>query len=382
MLDPAPVRPSATPPQERAALPDVLRGGALLAILCVNMQDFAGYTEWTQRGTDRAAQVVIDVLLNGKGISVFAMLFGVAAFAMLSRGGRGLLLRRLLVLLIVGAVHYVLVWRGDIIANYAAVAVVLVLLEGARPRALLLVGVACAAAWALPLAYQAITAPVGLRGSFELDVNGPYLSVVSGRAEEFLPALGAVVNFDGLWLLALMCFGGALYRSGLLWWPEQHRRTLGTLLWLGLGLGLPLSAALAYTNTLGSYSAEVWGLLARLLGGLAGGLAYVGGAGLLVARGRLGALRVLAAPGRLALSNYLGQSLAMTSLFYGYGLNLGHDSGGRSIGGHWGAAACLLLALAFGAAQVGLSTLYLRRFRAGPLETLVRALVYGRRRAR
>ncbi|WP_293910373.1 DUF418 domain-containing protein [Deinococcus sp.] len=365
--------PAPTPPPERDLLPDVLRGGALLAILCVNMQNFAGYSEWTQRGADRAAQVFIDVLLNGKGISVFAMLFGAGAFTLLSRGGRGLLLRRLLVLLLLGGLHGVLVWRGDIIANYAAVAVVLVLLEWARPRALVLTGVACAAFWALPLAHEAFTAPLGLRGSPDLEVSGPYLSLVRGRAEAWLPELGAVVEFDGFWILALMCFGGALHRCGLLRWPEQHRRTLRWLLWAGLGLGLPLSAALAYTNTLGSYSAELWGILARLLGGLAGGLAYVGGAGLLAASGRLGALRMLAAPGRLTLSGYLAQSLVMTSLFYGYGLNLGHGPGQ-----HWGAAACLLLALAFGAAQVGLSSLSLKRFRTGPAEVLVRALVYGR----
>jgi uncharacterized protein len=354
----------------RAPLPDVLRGGALMIILCVNMQDFAGYTEWTQRGADRAAQVFIDVFLNGKGVSIFAMLFGAGAFALLERGGRSLLLRRLLVLLIVGSLHYVLVWHGDIIANYAVVGVSLVLLERARPWLLTLLGSLACGGWLLSTGLLALTmrsaAPrVGGPGA----VLEPYLEALSGRAGELPGALASVVAFDGFWIAGLFCLGGALYRSGLLWWPAQHRPALRWFLGLGLAVGLPLSGVLAYLNTLNVSDIELWALIARFLGGLAGALAYIGGAGLLAASGRLGVLRHLAASGRLALSNYLAQSLIMTSLFYGYGLGQG---------GQWGAFPALLLALAFGAAQVGLSALYLRRFRVGPAEWLVRALVYGR----
>ena len=114
-----------------------------------------------------------------------------------------------------------------------------------------------------------------------------YLDIATARAHQALPALGSVVGFDGFWLLALFCFGGALYRSGVLWWPQQHRPALKWLLALGLGLGLPLSLLLAFFNTQSAYSAEVWGLLARLVGGLALALAYIGGVGLLTASGKL-----------------------------------------------------------------------------------------------
>ena len=183
-----------------------------------------------------------------------------------------------------------------------------------------------------------------------------------------LPALGSVVGFDGFWLLALFCFGGALYRSGVLWWPDQHRPALKWLLALGLGVGLPLGALLAFFNTQGNYSAELWGLLARLVGGLALALAYIGGLGLLIASGQLGWLRWFAASGRLALSNYLAQSIIMTTLFYPYG---------SGFYGQWGALPALLLALVLGLTQVWLSNLYLRRFSTGPAEWLVRQLVYG-----
>lgn len=90
------------PVRDRALLPDVLRGVALLGILIVNMQDFAGFLEWQQVGVDRAAQVVTDVFANGRFISIFAMLFGWGAAGILARRGAGVFLRRHAALLVVG----------------------------------------------------------------------------------------------------------------------------------------------------------------------------------------------------------------------------------------------------------------------------------------
>ena len=149
MTAPAPLPPDAEAPaapprrgpqQERSPLPDVLRGVALLGILVVNMQDFAGFREWQQVGLDRAAQVLTDVLFNGRFISIFAMLFGWGAAGLLARQGAGLFLRRHLALLAVGSLHFVLVWHGDIIATYAVVGLVLLAALRLRTRALLVLG--------------------------------------------------------------------------------------------------------------------------------------------------------------------------------------------------------------------------------------------------
>lgn len=362
--------PAATAPHQRAPLPDVLRGLALLGILCVNAQDFAGYAEWSQHGADRSAQILIDLLLNGKFISVFAMLFGAGAFTLLERGGDKLLLRRLAVLMLVGTLHYILVWHGDIIANYALVGLALLLLRRASPKLLIGIGTLLGSLWMLSL--WAVAASIG-KGSRQLlavvNSGQMYGQIAAERAQEFVEQLSSVVGFDGFWLLALFCFGAALYRSGVLWQPQQHRRTLWLMLIFGFGVGLPLSALLAYFNTQLNYSAEVWGILARLGGGLALALGYIGGLGLLTAAGKLGWLRYFAASGRLAMSNYVAQSLIMTSLFYPYGFGWY---------GQWGALKALLLALAVGLIQVWCSNLYLQHFKMGPLEWLVRRLVYGR----
>ena len=79
-------------------------------------------------------------------------------------------------------------------------------------------------------------------------------------------------------------------------------------------------------------------------------------------------LALLAPVGRMALTNYVSQSLVLTTLFYGYGFGLAKV----------GALAALALAVVIFSLQVGLSTLWLRRFRFGPLEWLWRSLSYGR----
>ncbi|MFC6591605.1 hypothetical protein ACFP81_05970 [Deinococcus lacus] len=76
---------SALAVQERALLPDALRGFALLGILLINVQDFAGFQVWTQAGLDRGVQILTDIFFNGRSISLFALLFGWGPLA--STGG-------------------------------------------------------------------------------------------------------------------------------------------------------------------------------------------------------------------------------------------------------------------------------------------------------
>lgn len=112
--------------------------------------------------------------------------------------------------------------------------------------------------------------------------------------------------------------------------------------------------------------------------------------GLLAASGRLGAWRFFAASGRMAMTNYLTQSVIMTLIFYPYGLHQGFGwvSGVPAAGAGeafpysgefaaWGAAQTLALALLVGLAQLPLSAWWLARFGRGPVESLVRRVAYG-----
>jgi uncharacterized protein len=79
-------------------------------------------------------------------------------------------------------------------------------------------------------------------------------------------------------------------------------------------------------------------------------------------------LRLLAPVGRMAISNYLLQTMICTTLFYGYGLGLY---------GQVGSGAGVLLTMTVFALQIPLSAWWLRHFRFGPVEWLWRSLSYG-----
>ena len=373
---PAAAPPRRGPQQERSPLPDVLRGVALLGILVVNMQDFAGFREWQQVGPDRAAQVLTDVLFNGRFISIFAMLFGWGAAGLLARQGAGLFLRRHLALLAVGSLHFLLVWHGDIIATYAVLGLALLAVARLRTRALLVLGGALGAWWLLDGLLRALafaTQPQAyprFSGLPSFAEGGTYAAIVAGRAAEYLGDLLGGALYNGPWLVALFCLGAAAQRSGLLLRPQEHLPLLRRFAAVGVPLGLVLGGLLAWLNTRGDYVSGLAAIPVRMSGGLAGALGYVGLFGLLAARGRLGPLRHFAASGRTAMSNYLAQSLVMTTVFYPY-------AGAQF--GRWGAAATLALALGFGLLQLPLSAWMLRRFGTGPAEWLVRRVVYGGR---
>jgi uncharacterized protein len=97
---------------------------------------------------------------------------------------------------------------------------------------------------------------------------------------------------------------------------------------------------------------------------------YVSAVSLLFLRPRARRLLSLWAPaGQMALTNYLSQTVISQFIYYGYGLNLI---------GKLHPLPCLALMFALFWVQVGVSHLWLARFRFGPVEWLWRSLTYGK----
>ena len=186
----------------------------------------------------------------------------------------------------------------------------------------------------------------------------------------------------GLTIGAAMLLGHWSARRRLLEDPGAHAGLLRHLVVFGLPLGLAggVAHALARSRLTGEGTAAAaalgaTGVLNHVAGGFLTG-AYIGIAGLLAVRtsrrGLVGGRTPLHAAGRMALSNYLGQSLACSLVFAGYGLGLyGQLSPARSLG----------FGLALWAAQLALSAVYFRMFVFGPVEWLLRWVTYLRRPA-
>ena len=383
-----------TPVTQRIQALDVIRGFALLGVLQMNLVFFCGSAYRDLAGVPQAQGLLAegvtwirDWLLAGKSISLFSMLFGVGLAIQMERArarGAGLgwfAARRLSALFLLGAAHSVLIWNGDILHIYAFGGLIILPFLGRRPRVPL---IAAAVVFALSALREPAMALLRLPGTFlgstwreqavafmvradQAYGAGTWLQACRWRVWEWLAMGPFYVTHYLLTCVPLFLGGLALWGTGVLHAPERHLRRIRigchATLWPGLGLALGFPA------------------LARLDGAGAGGalgdlaayavaVGYLLGILLLLQRpGWRRPLGLLAPLGRMALTNYLAQSLVCAWLFNGHGLGLWNRVS---------VPACSLGGCALFAAQVAWSHWWLARFRFGPAEWLWRVLTYGR----
>ena len=352
-------------PAERYLHIDIIRGVALFGVLIVNLETVfrAPLLEHILQPSvengwaNHLADLLITRVLEFKAWTIFSFLFGVGIaiqserFAPPGAGATSFLARRFGWLFLLGATHLFLVWNGDILALYGLCGILLLPSLGLRPSALLVIG---AAAMALPEFLPIpLPIPTGQAATAHIaearDVygNGGFLAILVFRWREswslIVPLLISILPRT----VGLMYCGVAAWRSGILREPALHRGKL--------------MAALAIGTAAGAVYESLPALLA---------LAYVSALLLLLTPERAARLPGLAAAGRMALTNYLVQSIVLGFIFYGYGFGLFGRIGSA-------AAACIGVTIYF--VQIQLSRLWLDRFQFGPFEWLWRSLTYGQR---
>lgn len=378
---------------ERIATLDVLRGFALFGILLMNMEAFSGPMDMSftgidphWQGWDYWADAFVYVFVQGKFFTLFSLLFG-AGFAVMAQraaiAGRDFTrfyLRRSLGLLVIGVLHGLLLWSGDILVAYALLSFVLLAFREA-PRSwlpalgtmaylgaavlMLMLGALMQLVPADAASAQAAAAAKAIEAQRQAYGHGSYLQAVAQRLRDVFASLGALLVV-GPQVLGMFLIGAWFARSGAIAEPGRYPRLWAGLRWLLLPIGLAvmlLSTWVLPYNAPGQFNMRS-----------AGAYALTAVAGLMMCLGYLAwgvrwsrHLRWLAPAGRMALSNYLGQSLVCTLVFYGYGLGW-FEQVGR--------ASQLLFAVVLFAMQVLLSQLWLRRFQYGPVEWLWRAFTY------
>ena len=173
--------------------------------------------------------------------------------------------------------------------------------------------------------------------------------------------------------LAMMMLGMALYKSGILQGDGSTNRPWLRLVAIALPLGLAVNGyevwrAVSSGFDLLSYFAFMqW---TYPLGRLGVALGYLGIVVLICRAGVLDGIRsALAATGRMALTNYLVQSLICLFLFTGAGF---------ALVGEFECWELYLVVLAIWAFQITFSVYWLRSYTYGPAEWLWRALTYFR----
>lgn len=405
----APTGTGPTLPAERIQTLDVLRGFALLGILLVNMALFANPVQYTMipraesGALDRGAEWLVRFLAEGKFFSLFSFLFGLGFTIQMARAeSKGVpfiprYLRRAMVLLIFGLIHGILIWVGDILVYYALLGVLLIFFRHMKFKWVWtwLVFLALLPSLFTGLGYlgwqMALSTPEGtyiiehqiteqltlykgmVTQAYEIYANGNFWEITRQRVSDLL-FMWLISLFIAPSIFAMFLLGSIFGRKGYLHHPEQHTTLFRRLLVWGIIVGIvgnALYASLILTGaratpTLDSFVAGV----GQAVGAPALMLAYVAAITLGMLNPRWQPkLQWLAPVGRMALTNYLLQSVICTTLFYGYGFGLF---------GKMGAAAGLVLTLAIYALQIVWSRWWLARFQFGPVEWLWRTLTYGR----
>ncbi|MGW2153402.1 DUF418 domain-containing protein [Nonomuraea sp. NPDC001699] len=367
---------------------DAVRGFALAGILVANIGFLAdpGYAlSGAMPAPDGPVALAVTAFVLTKFYIIFSFLFGYSFTLQMraaERAGasvRARTLRRCLALFVIGVAHGLLLWIGDILTLYAALGVVLLALRGLKPRTAVIAGSSIigvltlfwlALAWLStldPAAGQPVPAdPAEAARVLGLATGGP-LDFLTMQTELYPPLVTMIWLFQGPAALAMFLFGLAAGKSRLLEDLGRWSHLLPRVQWVGFGVGLP--GGLLYAWTSGRNGAvELVGGAVNTITSILLAAAYV--ATLLRVIGRYPAVgRVLAAPGRVAASNYVGQSLLIALVFTGYGL---------ALAGRLSPIAVMGVALVIYTLLVWASGRWLRTHRHGPVEYVLRRVTNWR----
>lgn len=400
MSDVAPVQE-----QSRIKSLDTMRGFALLGILAVNAAYFAA--PWQAAFNPLMAPLavtdetmwswwVMHTFFEFKCITLFSMLFGASIYLV---GGersdkpRGAVLRRRLFwLAIFGLVHGLLIWYGDILFHYALVGFIVLFARSWKPATLFIVGVIV---YLIAFGMQTMNGP--LMSMVPQEQLGPILdqieSVFAVSRDDFQSmqaayqggVMSGVQENISAWLeiaghsvfglmprtLSVMLIGMALFKVGFLSGNAPVWLYVVTLLLGGASLALVgYQALINWTLKFDTLHMLGAGVAANAGLSIFISIGYASLFVLLVKAGARLLTEPLAAVGRMAFTNYIMQSLIMTTIFYG----------GRGFG-LWGEVDRITLwaiVLAVWALQLIWSPLWLSRFEMGPLEWVWRRLSYAK----
>lgn len=391
-------------PQKRYIILDSLRGLALLGICLANFPEFSLYTfldstaqeAMPTAGIDTVVRYLQYIFIDGKFYTLFSLLFGIGFSIILSnsaqnnRNGIAIFYRRMSVLFLIGLFHLLFLWAGDILILYAFMGFFLPLFRNVSDKkllifasVLLLFPIAIDAGveiFGWNFAAPAISATEYFHGKAGIDAHNfpvwlveeqSYIDVLKFnlagsfiRMQEFIDG-NRVFKVLGLFLLGLYIGRKGIYANLI-----ENKASLKKVMKYGLIIGFPTSILYAWSAMnahpigLAGHSAIYTVSVVPL------SFAYISAIYLwYIKNPERSIFKVFAAPGRMALTNYLMQSVFGMIIFYGIGFELGARTGLIYV---------VLIATAVFSIQIIYSYLWLHYNRFGPLEWGWRMLTYGK----
>ena len=380
---------------KRDVAPDVLRGFALLGILVVNIQ-FMGLSsaegargDWTLGFANGSATFLVASIFTGKFYLLFSFLFGYSSNYIIrgERANRTRWIKRCLVLIALGALHFTFLWHGDIIFIYGVFGLLLIpfffradqtlkiwtrVVFFASSTLILLVGalVYISERYFPEESYQALM-------DSKLDevlINGTFIEAIPARLELWAYGVSTGIFLQGGLAFAAFLLGLRMARSQFLSSPIDTKKN-SKLMKIGLLLGAPIqivSAAILVSNEQSAEPSEAIHVLALFVSFIAAPLLsmfYVGLIRKLVEEKPHLVLWIKPA-GKVSLTIYISQSVITSMIFAPWGLGLFQDLDTWQV---------LLLAFGIWLLLVYLASIWLKRFKQGPLEKFMDVLTRNRK---
>lgn len=397
-------------PPERFDILDVLRGFALLGVMLDNLFGFSGWGFLPQPArealptwhADAITGMLEQVFINGKFYSLFSLLFGIGFSIILVRNEQKginplkIFYRRLFILLLIGAGHLFGLWEGDILFLYALIGFSLPLFRHLSGKTLITLAVILIAS---PLLFDLLSVVFQYKNGSFLEKIAMSIDQKNGMPTD--DSFAWYLYKDGAgwaewrnwqesgWLyrfayildsnripkvLGMFLIGFWAGRKMIYTQPESYTSLFKKLRLWGLIIGIPSAGACFYFEIFQKHIPHPMGMLHTLFYATSVVplcLAYVSIICLRwIKKKGNSRLKILAPMGRMALTNYIMQTVIAITLYYGVGFGLGS---------HIGPAVFVPIGLGVYALQVLYSHLWFRYFQYGPLEWVWRQLTYGKR---
>ena len=394
----------------RIATLDIVRGVAVMGILAMNIVAFAmppaAYLNPLAYGVDSdadlASWVFSFVLIDGKMRGLFSFLFGASMLLVIQKAeAKGesaarVHFSRMLWLLLFGYLHFYFIWYGDILTGYATIGLLAWLWRGRDARSLakwgiifvvvefLIFAIMAAAFLYMSSAAAAPNADPEIVKQWAEAQKGFAIPTDAQLAKDMALFRGGWLDhathqltkktFEPLVMLAMfgwetlgyMLLGMAALKNGFFTGSWERKRYLRIAL-IGYAVTVPVYAVLAWALWENGFTPEMLMTLGMAATVLFRPIMVIALAALIILLTRNGGALVerIAAAGRAAFTNYLGTSILMTGLFYGWGA------------GWFGTLSRIelwLVVIAMWALMLLWSKPWLDRYQYGPFEWLWRSL--------
>lgn len=397
--------------KDREVFMDVLRGIAILGIFIANLQYFSFYSPkasgaFINQSLDHQFTFLHAMFIEGKFYSIFSLLFGWGIALQMSSSANNdtvtakFIKRRLWFMMLLGGIHLIFIWTGDIVAFYAMVGFILVALRKKSNKTLFITGIGLILSpiviYFFKMKFLWLNAPAGLlleasrylQTHFAaIPANSDDITVIqqSHSIVTDIKVNMANVPFRYAYLffvsriskvLGMMLLGFVIGRSGFYKRINEYKKQLLWFVLIALIVSLPANYMLAkymeHPENYYNLKMEGWYETVVYAFGVAPlALVYT----ILIAwmfqqNWIQHILKLIAPVGKMAFSNYMLHSIVGFVVFHAIGFGYMQQVGPFA----WTVFAVLVFL-----AQIIISTVWLKYFEFGPVEWVWRSLTYGKK---